>query len=1185
MRKLKSRLGGSSSNLNTIIWASAGILIAGVVGVGAYEFQQNGTQHAGKSGDTFAQQLWGSSAPQTTVSIHGGTATLSKGAANSTTSVISFNSLSGSVQTGQQQIISGTVTENGQPLSGVSVSFSVSGGNLSSNSATTNSQGGFSVTYTAPNNTGTQTLTASVNGTQQTLSIPVSEVIPKITGLVFTGTAQNPTITVSGSGFGTFSNSLPWNGDSGDLVLHDNTGNWTMGSNGNLVTTNIQSWSNDQIVFKPGGAYGSYLLNSGDSVTVIVQPQGTQAASYASSVSYPAPIPSNITLQTGNMLSEGNSEQVSGQVTANGQPLANQTVSLSATGGTLSSSTVTTNSQGDFTSTYTAGGQTGNFVIEAQVGSLTATASVQVIPPAVITGITFSGTSQDPVITITGDNFGVFQNSLPWNGDSGDLVLHDNTGNWTMGSNGNLVTTDITSWSDQQIVFKPGGIGYGTAWTLNNGDSITTTVQNGKPYTSTVAYAAPIISINAAQTDLIAGQKTTVSGQVTAGGQPLANQTVNLTAAGGSFTQDSVTTNSQGDYSTSYTAPVILGVFPYGEQTAGNGGNLFAEQANGQNYIASPDGSAITSITVSYSGTQPAGWIYWYGQNGDLLSQTGLTMFGGAISAPSGTYFAAVQWGQGSTGAQLWVSNVTTSKGSYTDAQPNPLPSNTTSTPPTTPLSFPQSGTYTLSATSGNAKKSITVNVQGVNMNVSLSANQTSLAVGSSATLTATSSQSVTGTGNVINIYDETTGQWLPDVSSGTTNQQTVSESSASAQTYIAYVGPVDNSTADIAKSAPVSVTWVAPFTLYAATGNDGVVAWNGSNWNPVGTWSGYTDALTNIGNTLYAGTDTAGVQAWNGSSWASLGDPNSNAYVNALAQINGNLYAGTNGSGVAQWNGTSWTNLGKPSNQGTVYCLTNLNGVLYAGTANGGVAQWNGSSWTNLGNENWRILSLTSDGNTLYAGTLGEGVQAWNGSSWTSMGNPNGIATVTSLAVVNGKLYAGANNNGVAQWTGSQWLNIQSSGDALALTDENGTLVEGAGSGTETWNGSSWSALQPIDSGNGGNVYAFAEPSGLSYSVSPNVSGDANMSLSGAQAYAGDTVWMVPVGSTTYTYFAASTHQYPFSGYDITNGVIASNGFFWAQAHWLNPMNSALGFNDAYPIEIRNSANQVVWSSAAVGN
>ncbi len=101
---------------------------------------------------------------------------------------------------------------------------------------------------------------------------------------------------------------------------------------------------------------------------------------------------------------------------------------------------------------------------------------------------------------------------------------------------------------------------------------------------------------------------------------------------------------------------------------------------------------------------------------------------------------------------------------------------------------------------------------------------------------------------------------------------------------------------------------------------------------------------------------------------------------------------------------------------------------------------------------------------------------------------------------------------------------------------------------------------------------------SSISWSIGPNVSGDAGMSISGAQAFAGDTVWMVPLGSSTYTNFLYSNPNYSQGIYVPT---IPASGDFASQAHWLNPINGALGFNDAYPLEIRNASNQIVWTSA----
>jgi hypothetical protein len=106
---------------------------------------------------------------------------------------------------------------------------------------------------------------------------------PSITGVSFTGTSAAPTITVTGSGFGS---SPPigtpetcQSGDTGDdygssgLWFSDATqGGWTAGQAGDCIGLIVSSWSGSQVVYGFGNEYANYpAIQSGDQVEVDVQ--------------------------------------------------------------------------------------------------------------------------------------------------------------------------------------------------------------------------------------------------------------------------------------------------------------------------------------------------------------------------------------------------------------------------------------------------------------------------------------------------------------------------------------------------------------------------------------------------------------------------------------------------------------------------------------------------------------------------------------------------------------------------------------------------------------------------------------------------------------------------------------------------------------------------------------------------
>ena len=109
-----------------------------------------------------------------------------------------------------------------------------------------------------------------------------TDLSPTISGVTFSGTPGSPSITVSGSGFGTESDlgsSSPagcsWSGSdypAPSIALSDN--GWTAGENGDCIGMNILSYSDSSITFTLGSGYtlaGYYgPLTNGDSFSMVV---------------------------------------------------------------------------------------------------------------------------------------------------------------------------------------------------------------------------------------------------------------------------------------------------------------------------------------------------------------------------------------------------------------------------------------------------------------------------------------------------------------------------------------------------------------------------------------------------------------------------------------------------------------------------------------------------------------------------------------------------------------------------------------------------------------------------------------------------------------------------------------------------------------------------------------------------
>ena len=179
-------------------------------------------------------------------------------------------------------------------------------------------------------------------------------------------------------------------------------------------------------------------------------------------------------------------------------------------------------------------------------------------------------------------------------------------------------------------------------------------------------------------------------------------------------------------------------------------------------------------------------------------------------------------------------------------------------------------------------------------------------------------------------------------------------------------------------------------FTRPSEVPANSVAAWNGSSWSALGSGftprPGSTVSIAGLGSyngqliaagsfATAGGTPANGIAAWNGVSWSPLGsgvsnDPTGMVAVQALAVYDNKLIAGghfTEAGGVtcnwiASWDGSSWLTLGSGMSDGApqtyVSALCVYNNKLIAGgrfKKAGGVpcnsiAMWDGSSWSPLG-------------------------------------------------------------------------------------------------------------------------------------------------------------------------------------------------------------------------------------------
>ena len=97
----------------------------------------------------------------------------------------------------------------------------------------------------------------------------------------FSGTSGNPTVTLTGTNFGTQPTGTPitcGSGDTGDdygasgLWFSDSTQGWTAGQTGDCIGLIISTWTNTSVVFAFGNEYSGYPpVTNGDAYTVEAQ--------------------------------------------------------------------------------------------------------------------------------------------------------------------------------------------------------------------------------------------------------------------------------------------------------------------------------------------------------------------------------------------------------------------------------------------------------------------------------------------------------------------------------------------------------------------------------------------------------------------------------------------------------------------------------------------------------------------------------------------------------------------------------------------------------------------------------------------------------------------------------------------------------------------------------------------------
>jgi hypothetical protein len=258
--------------------------------------------------------------------------------------------------------------------------------------------------------------TQSWSNDTNTASIPgaVESVIQQVT---WDTSVWPPKLTLTGYGFGN-----PPSQGQPLIQIGDTSRGWMASTLGSAVQPHIAEWQNNKIVIDGFSNYGSgdvgnwsnglgsWVFARGDYIKIsITNPQSGTVGSTI--VTYPndAPMPT-VAMNVPNNIIGGIQTTISGTVTFNGQPLANQAVALSVSHGSLAGGggqqatpteyMLSTDGQGQWSVNYTPplpGGTTET--ITAMADSMSTTQSLTILPAFKVT-LTATANQNDNNVTL-----------------------------------------------------------------------------------------------------------------------------------------------------------------------------------------------------------------------------------------------------------------------------------------------------------------------------------------------------------------------------------------------------------------------------------------------------------------------------------------------------------------------------------------------------------------------------------------------------------------------------------------------------------------------------------------------------------------------------------------------------------------------------------------------------------------
>jgi len=370
------------------------------------------------------------------------------------------------------------------------------------------------------------------------------------------------------------------------------------------------------------------------------------------------------------------------------------------------------------------------------------------------------------------------------------------------------------------------------------------------------------------------------------------------------------------------------------------------------------------------------------------------------------------------------------------------------------------------------------------------------------------------------------------------------------------------------------------------------VATWDGAKWVVLDTDNlGSVSALTVWNGSLVAGAGTS-VQTWNGSSWQPLGS--FGATVTALTVWNGSLVAADDSplgilATLKTWNGSTWTNLPAPPTLTVPYALISFQGLLYVGGSTpsgqtGVIERWNGSTWavsivTPPSSSGGAIRcfavrqSLAVGGAaTLYAGGLFSGIGGFTANSlasttggtvWSTVGSNTSsdcyavLARNVGLTGVEVTASFGAPTNAVRRFSSSTgaWTSL-GTGVFRSLTSYGGSYHGTnpvTGIPCSRWDGTAW--VPVVGRGLQGEVRALTRR-GSDVIVGGTIQATAGTALNGIAQWNGSSFEPLGTGVSGSSIDALLTRAngdvvaggaFPSAGGTTTNNIARWNGSTWS--------------------------------------